>query len=68
MPAARPSGANALDRDLRPSAGRRAQIDDTLTWLQKLCLVVDLNQLEGRPRDETKPLRLRHVRIVQLAL
>jgi hypothetical protein len=43
-------------QDLRPAAGRRAEIDDSHRPQQMIALV-ELDQLERRPRPEAAPVR-----------
>jgi hypothetical protein len=40
-------GVHALDRNLRPAARRRAEIDHPPAVLEEVELVVELQQLEG---------------------
>ena len=61
-------GANALCRDLRPAAGRGAEVDDALARLQQPVFVVDLDQLVGRPRAVALALGAGDVGVVELAL
>src|SRR3954469_12011382 len=59
---------NTLGRDLAPTAGRSAEIDHPSAFLEQAMLVIDLNQLEGRPATKTFPLGARDVGIVELPL
>src|SRR6185312_11769731 len=59
---------NTLRRDLAPTAGRSAEIDHPSAFLKQAMLVIDLNQLEGRPAAKTFALGARHIRIVELPL
>ena len=61
-------GADAFGRDLAPAAGRGAKIDHGDSGLEKMILVVDLDQLIGRARAQAVPLGLRHIGIVELPL
>ena len=68
MPTTAPLRADLPGGDLRPAAGSGAEIDHALAGLQEIVLLVDLQQLEGRPRAVALALRPRHVGIVELAL
>ena len=63
-----PSRPTFRGGDLRPAARRGAEIDDALAGLEQIVLLVDLQQLEGRPRAITLALRPRDIGIVELAL
>src|SRR5690606_34007562 len=54
--------------DLRPAARRRAEIDDARAREQDVVLVVDLGELEGRPRAIAAGPGFRHIGIVELPL
>ncbi len=60
--------ADTLRRDLAPAAGRGAEVDHREALLEKVILVVDLDQLVGRARAQTVALGLRHIGIVELPL
>ena len=71
MPTTRPlpsRAADALRRDLRPAAGRGAEIDDALARLQQAVLVVDLEELVGGARAVALALGAGDVGVVELAL
>ena len=59
---------HAFCRDLAPAAGRGAEIDHGLAWLEQAMLVVDLDQLVGRARAIAVALGLRDIGIVELPL
>src|SRR6185312_12302267 len=61
-------GGVSLVHDLRPAAGRRAQINDALAALDEVKLVVEFDQLEGRARAPAFGLSALNIRIVDLAL
>ena len=48
-------GADPLGRDLAPAAGRGAEIDHRHAGLEKVVLVVDLDQLVGGARAQPVP-------------
>ena len=58
----------ALDRDLRPAARRRAQVDDPAAAAQQAELVVELHQLERGARAQALLLRGADIGVVQLPL
>ena len=60
-------GADALRRDLRPAAGRRAEIDDARAALQEMEPLVELDQLERRARAIAEALGLGDIGVVELA-
>ena len=60
-------GLHALCRDLGPSAGRRAEVDDALAGFEDVIFVVDLDELEGSARAPTLPLGGGNIGIVELA-
>src|ERR1700722_18907882 len=60
-------GADALERNLAPSAGRRPEIDHAGTLLEEMILVVDLGEFISRSRAKALPLGARHIRIAELA-
>src|SRR6202034_4134881 len=64
-----PALARACARrgDLAPAAGRGPQIGDALSGLEKLVLVVDLDELVGRARPVAFAARLRDIGVVELA-
>ena len=66
MPTTAPRRPDALDRDLRPAAGRAAEIDDPAAGRQQMKALVELDQLEGGARAIAEPLRLGDIGIVQL--
>ena len=55
-------------RHLRPAPRRRAEIDHALAGLQEVMLLVDLQELVGRPRAVAFALRPGDVRVVELTL
>ena len=59
---------DTLGGDLAPAAGCCAEIDHRDAGFQEVMLVVDLDQLVGRPRAQAVPLGLRHIGIVELPL
>ena len=62
-----PALAHARGRDLTPAAGRGAEIDDALTRLHELVLVVDLDELIGRAGAKAFAARLGDIGVVELA-
>src|SRR5699024_7722179 len=54
--------------DLAPATGGGAEVDHPLARLQKVCLFVDLQQLEGGPRAIASRPCLGHPGIVELPL
>jgi hypothetical protein len=52
------AGSDAIDRDLRPTAGGTTQIDDPAARQQQPKAVVQFDQFESRARPVTEPLRL----------
>src|ERR1700730_6908093 len=51
-------------RHLAPAARGRAKIDDPRAGLEHMVLVVDLGELEGRPRAIARVLGTRDIRII----
>ena len=62
-----PLGADALERNLAPAAGRRAEIDHAGAFLEQMIFVVDFGELIGRARTKTVALGTRHIGIAELA-
>ena len=55
-------------RNLTPSAGRRAEIDDAASGSKQMMSIIDFRKLEGGARTQTFRLRPRHIGVVELAL
>ena len=62
------AGLGAKRCHLRPPAGRRAQVNYALAWLQNMMLVIDLDQLERGARTPSLSPRSRDVGVVEMAL
>src|SRR5262249_4432151 len=60
-------GDHPLDRDLSPAAGCCPQVDHLCAGLKEAEAVVELDQLESRPRAIAQALRLGDIGIIELA-
>ena len=60
-------GFHFLRRDLRPAAGRRAEVEHAHAGLQQVIAIVHLDQLVGRARAPALAFRARHIRVIELA-
>ena len=54
----------SFNRDLRPSSGSSAEVNNHLTWFQDVVLIVDFNQLERCARAITGALCGGNIRVV----